>query len=138
MASGAKARFEAALTSGLKPRPPKQSELTLERLKSVYESSKAAPSANVSMQVEIQFPSRLESVAQRELNQPRRAQGAGDFAERSIRQDSVHAIWRADDALITLDIEKRWVAEIDVVPDVEEIRGEPEALTLGDPEILDQ
>jgi hypothetical protein len=30
VASGARARFEAALASALKPRPPKESELALE------------------------------------------------------------------------------------------------------------
>src|SRR5713226_3403001 len=68
----------------------------------------------------------LECVPQRELNQPWRANGAGDLAKRTVR--------RSD----TFDIGHCRVAEVRMVPDVEEVRGKPQTLTLGDLEILDQ
>ena len=67
-----------------------------------------------------------ESVPQRELNQPRRTDGTSDFAERTVR--------RRDG----FDIGHCGIAKIGVVPDIEEIRGEAQALPLGDAEILDQ
>src|SRR5882762_4579694 len=59
----------------------------------------------------------LEGVTQRKLNQPRRAHGAGDFAERPGRK-------RLPGDLIVrnaLDVVDRWIAEVRVVPNVEEV-----------------
>lgn len=64
----------------------------------------------------------LEGVAERKLNQARHALGAGDYTK----------VARA------FDVGGNRVGKVYVVPDVEEIRGEADALALGNTEILDQ
>src|SRR5438309_11657584 len=76
----------------------------------------------------------LERVPQRELNQPRRAHGAGDFAERPGRK-------RLPGDLIVrnaLNVVDRWIAEVRVVPNVEEVGRKSQLLALGQLDILDQ
>ena len=70
---------------------------------------------------QIAHPDRLESVAERKLNQSWRAHGGENFAESRVR-----------------DVGKRRISKIRMVPDVEEIRSEAQLLALGDPEILEQ
>src|SRR5277367_4800961 len=67
--------------------------------------------------------SALERVPQRELNQARLADGGVDFAERSGTRQ--------------LHVGNLWIAEVGMVPDVEEVRGKAEILPLGDVEIFD-
>ena len=69
---------------------------------------------------------RLEGIPQRELNQARSSNRGENFAERTVRD--------ADG----FNVVDRGIGEIRVVPDVEEVRRETQALTLGDREILDQ
>src|SRR5205807_4903916 len=76
---------------------------------------------------------KLERVPQRELDQPRRAHGAGDFAERSGGQRLAGGIKR--NALHVVD---RWIAEVRVVPNVEEVGRKSQLLALGQLDILDQ
>src|ERR1700751_2565441 len=64
----------------------------------------------------------LESIPQRELNQARRAHRAVDFSE--CRR--------------VLNIIQRRTSKINVIPDIEEVRGETQILPLSDAEVLDQ
>src|SRR5437899_6833898 len=80
----------------------------------------------------------LEGVPQRELNQPWRPNGARYLPEGRILQDSIHTARRPRCALKAFDIGHGRVAKVRMVPDVEEVRGKPQTLTLGDLEILDQ
>ncbi len=64
---------------------------------------------------------RLESVAQRELDQARSTHGRENSAERGVG-----------------NFGGRGIGEIRVIPDVEEVRSETQFLALGDAEILDQ
>src|SRR5579863_3688184 len=68
----------------------------------------------------------LERIAQGELDQARSADGAGDFAERTVRD--------ADG----FDVGDRGIAEVGVVPDVEEVGGKADGVALGQMEILDE
>jgi len=63
----------------------------------------------------------LESVAQRELDQPRRPHGGCDLAE-----------------VAPFDVGERRVSEVGVVPDVEKVCREPQTLTFGKFEVFDQ
>src|SRR5581483_5422896 len=63
--------------------------------------------------------SQLGGVTQRELNEPRRADSGDDFAE-------CRGIFHIGDG---------WIREVGVVPKVEEVRGEPELLALGELEV---
>src|SRR5215469_6396265 len=74
------------------------------------------------MRGEVVFSVMLESIPQRELNQARCAHGLRDPREcRGI-----------------LHIGLRWVGEVRVVPDIKEIGGKAEGLTLAQAEILDE
>ena len=68
----------------------------------------------------------LEGISQRELNQARSSDGRENLAERTVREPN------------GFDVVDRWISEICVVPDVEEIRREMKALVLGDRESLNQ
>src|SRR5579859_3211424 len=68
----------------------------------------------------------LERVAQRELDKPRRSEGAGDFAEWAVRQ--------AD----ALNICGGWIAEVRMVPHIEEIGCKTQRLPLSQFEVLEQ
>ena len=83
------------------------------------------------------FP-RLEGIPQRELDQTRRSHRTGDFAEWRRRQNSIHAIRRPGGALKTFHVGERWVAEVRMVPNVEEVGREPQLLPFGDLEVLHQ
>ena len=71
-------------------------------------------------------PGALERIAQGELNKARSAHGAGDFTERTVRD--------ADG----LDVGDGGIAEVGVVPDVEEVGGKTDGVALGQLEILDE
>src|ERR1700730_2465215 len=76
----------------------------------------------------------FEGVAQRARDQSRRAHGAGDFAERPGRK-------RLPSDLImrnALHVVDRWIAEVRVVPNVEEVGRKSQLLPLGQLDILDQ
>src|SRR6266478_356004 len=76
----------------------------------------------------------LARVPQRELDQPRRAHGAGDFAERPGRE-------RLPGDLIVrnaLHVVDRWIAEVRVVPNIEKVGREAQRLPLRQLEILDE
>ena len=66
------------------------------------------------------FP-RLESIPQRELDQPRRSHRTGDSAE-----------------VAPFHVGESRIGEVRVIPDVKEIRSEPQLLPLGNLEVLDQ
>src|SRR5579863_4200631 len=64
----------------------------------------------------------LEGVPQRELNEPRRADGGKDSAEGSR----------------ILHVGDRWIRKVRVVPNVEEVRCKAQLLPLGDFDVLEQ
>src|SRR5277367_906931 len=64
----------------------------------------------------------LERIAQRELDQPRHSLRTRDYAEIAG----------------ALDIGSHRVGKIDVVPNVEEVRGEPQILSLRQANVLDE
>ena len=81
---------------------------------------------------------RLERVTQRELNEPRRADGAGDFPKRAVRIYAAGgAAAYARRAENRFHVVHRRVAEIGVIPDVKEVRRKSERLPLGQFKILD-
>jgi hypothetical protein len=63
---------------------------------------------------------RLEGVPQRELDQPRCSHRTGDFAE-----------------VAAFHVSESRIGEVGVVPNVKEIRSEPQFLPLGNLEVLD-
>ena len=68
----------------------------------------------------------LKGVAQRELDEARSADGAGDFAERTVRStDGLH-------------VGHSRVCEIGMVPKIEKVRGEAQGLALREFEIFDE
>src|SRR5215472_4572832 len=69
---------------------------------------------------------RLERVADRKLNQPRRPHGTRDFAERAVSSSD------------GFDIRHRGITKVGVIPNIEKIRGEPQCLPLRQFEILDE
>src|SRR5712664_1501477 len=69
---------------------------------------------------------RLESVAQRKLDQPRRPHRAGDFAKWAVR--------RAD----RFHVGHRGISKVGVVPDVKEVGREAQALPRRQLESLEQ
>ncbi len=82
---------------------------------------------------------RLERVAQRKLNQPRRSQGAGDFAERRARVDPVGgASVHARGAENCFHVVHRRIAEIGVIPHIKKVRSEPQTLPFRHFEIPDE
>src|ERR1700755_2362458 len=75
----------------------------------------------------------LERVTQRELNQPRGPHGRENLSEWPIRSGISGTV--AGNGFHVVD---RRIREVDVIPDVKEVGGEPQALSLGDLDILDQ
>src|SRR5579859_3481610 len=75
---------------------------------------------------EMAVPRWSEGVAQGELDQPGSTDGAGDFAEGAVGDaDGFHVV-------------DRGIAEVGVIPDIEEVGGEAQGLALGDVEIFDE
>ena len=77
-------------------------------------------------------PSPLKRPSQRELDQARSAYGLHDRTERVLAYASVR-----DPGVVGLDVGDGWVAEVRVIPNIEEVRGEAEFLTFGNLEVLD-
>src|SRR6266699_1019308 len=75
----------------------------------------------------------LEGVTQRELNQPRGPHGRENLSEWPIRSGIPGTV--VGNGFHVVD---RRIREVDVIPDVKEVSGEPQALSLGDLDILDQ
>ena len=83
-----------------------------------------------------------ESIPQRELDQPRRADGGVDFAEwrRGLRQSAVGRTisYPGSAAKCRFHVVETRISEVGMIPDVKEIRRESKILFLGDAEVLDE
>src|SRR5260370_18829673 len=77
-------------------------------------------------------PSPLKRPSQRELDQARSAYGLNDRTERILAYASVR-----DPGVVGLDVGHGWVAEVGVIPNIEEIGRETKFLLLGDSEVLE-
>src|SRR5437660_5419562 len=75
----------------------------------------------------------LEGVTQRELNQPRGPHGRENLSEWPIRSGIPGTV--VGNGFHVVD---RRIREVDVIPDVKEVGGEPQTLPLRDLDILDQ
>src|SRR6267143_2287956 len=78
------------------------------------------------------IPSPLKGPSQRELDQARSAYGLHDRTERVLAYASVR-----DPGVVGLDVGHGWVAEVRVIPNIEEVRGQAEFLTFGNLEVLE-
>jgi hypothetical protein len=77
-------------------------------------------------------PSPLKRPSQRELDQARSAYGLDDRTERILPYASVR-----DPSVVGLDVGHGRVAEVSVIPNIEEIGRETKFLMLGNSEVLE-
>ena len=87
---------------------------------------------NASGFVGCSFSSNLKRPSQRELDQARSAYGLNDRTERILAYASVR-----DPSVVGLDVGHGWVAEVGVIPNIEEIGRETKFLMLGNSEVLE-